>query len=189
MQQERQTGEELQCVLFELLEQDYAVNIHQVLSVEQIPAITRVPRTPSFVTGVMNLRGEVVPVIDLRERFGLEHAVAAEAEQEVAAAAAEPAEEGKVNGEAEEVVRVDSSRRIVIVKVEEMVVGMLVDKVKDVISIPQSNISPPPEIVGGIKADYLDGIARMDEQVLVLLNLDKTLNKQELEQLNEYLGE
>ncbi len=151
-----------QYVLFELAGQEYGVNVHQVLSIERIPDITRVPRAPEFVMGVMNLRGEVLPVIDLRKRFALE------------------------SFEGKEVPR--EQQRIIVVKLEEITVGMVVDMVRDVLNIAAEQIEPPPSLVGGIQADYLDGMAKIGERVMVLLNLEKTLNQKELTELEDFRG-
>ncbi|OUM88361.1 MAG: chemotaxis protein CheW [Bacillus thermozeamaize] len=162
MPAEDKVTQEQQYVLFELAGQEYGVNVHQVLSIERIPEITRVPRTPKFVMGVMNLRGEVLPVIDLRKRFALESFEGKEAQRE--------------------------QQRIIVVKLEEITVGMVVDMVRDVLSISAEQIEPPPSLVGGIQADYLDGMAKVGERVMVLLNLEKTLNQKELTELEDFRG-
>jgi purine-binding chemotaxis protein CheW len=152
-------GEEIKAILFKLAEEEYGVDVAQVLSIEKMSPMTRVPKTPPFVKGVINLRGVVVPVIDLRGRFGL------------------PEKE------------YTEETRIIIVKVSDMEVGLIVDTASDVIDIDSEAIADPPEVVGGIKAKYLRGVCKLGEdRLLVMLNLTEVLNKNEIIQL-ENLGE
>jgi purine-binding chemotaxis protein CheW len=152
-------AEEIKVIVFKLGKEEYGVEVEKVETIERIQHLTRVPKTPPFIKGVMNLRGVVVPVLDLRGRFGLE-----------------------------ETAHTDSSR-IVIVNVGAVKVGMIVDSADDVIDIDTGAISDPPEIVGGIKAKYLRGVARIGEdRLLILLNLKEVLNKGELVQLEELEG-
>ncbi|WP_019119139.1 chemotaxis protein CheW [Brevibacillus massiliensis] len=145
---------EVKVIVFRLRDEEYGVEVSQVNSIEKLEHITRVPRTPKFVKGVINLRGVVTPIIDLRSRFGLE--------------------EGDYT----------ESTRIIIVALGELEVGLIVDAANDVIDIPQSAIEPPPEVVGGVKATYLRGVAKLDKRLLILLNLDKVLNTEEMKQLD-----
>lgn len=162
MPAEEKVIQDQQFVLFELAGQEYGVNVQQVLSIERIPEITRVPQTPDFVVGVMNLRGEVLPVIDLRKRFALESQQGSDVQRE--------------------------QQRIIVVKLDDITVGMVVDMVRDVLSISTDRIEPPPSLVGGIQAEYLDGMAKMGDRVMVLLNLEKTLSQKELNELDEFRG-
>jgi len=152
-------GEELKVVVFALGKEEYGVEVDRVRTIERMMPMTRVPKTPKFVKGVVNLRGIVVPVIDLRERFGLETADYTE----------------------------DS--RIIIVNQQSIEVGLIVDSANDVVDVDEDHVEEPPEIVGGIRAKYLRGIAKLeDNRLLVLLNLQEVLNKDEIIQL-EQLGE
>jgi len=152
-------GEEIKVVVFALGKEEYGVEVDKVRTIERMLPITRVPKTPRFVKGVINLRGVVIPVIDLRERFGLE-----------------------VN-------ELTDDSRIIIVKQQSIEVGLIVDSANDVVDIDEDHIEDPPEIVGGIRAKYLRGIAKFgDNRLLVLLNLQEVLNKDEIIQL-EQLGE
>ena len=124
-------------------------------SIERMESITRVPNTPPFVKGVINLRGVVIPVINLRSRFQME-------EEEYT-----------------------DSTRIVIVHVNEMEVGLIVDAALDVLDVPLDAIEPPPEVVGGVEAAYLRGMAKLEDRLLVLLNLDRVLSPEELKQVEQ----
>jgi len=151
-------GAELKLVVFSLGNEEYGVEVDKVQTIERMMPLTRVPKTPAFVKGVINLRGVVVPVIDLRERFGL--------------AATEYTD----------------STRIIIVRQQSIEVGLIVDSANDVVDVDEDQIEAPPEVVGGIRAKYLRGIAKLDDRLLVLFNLQEVLNKDEIIQL-EQLGE
>ncbi|MFM9277296.1 chemotaxis protein CheW [Paenibacillus jiagnxiensis] len=147
-------GEEIKVIVFKLGEEEYGVEVDKVQSIERMVPITRVPKTFTFVKGVFNLRGVVMPVIDLRGRFGLE-----------------------------ETEHTDQTR-IIIVSVNDMQVGFIVDSANDVIDLNTDTIETPPEVVGGIKAKYLRGVAKIsEERLLIMLNLSEVLNKSEIVQL------
>lgn len=150
-------GEELKVIVFGLVNEEYGIEVDKVRTIERMSPITRVPKIPSFIKGVINLRGIVVPVIDLRGRFNLEETEATE------------------------------HTRIIVVAVNEMEVGFIVDSANDVIDIDTDTIDSPPEIVGGIQAKYLDGIAKIgDDRLLIMLNLSEVLNKAEIVQLEQF---
>jgi purine-binding chemotaxis protein CheW len=145
-------------VVFQLGQEEYAVPVEQVKTIEKLESLTRVPRTPEFVKGVVNLRGIVTPVIDLRGRFDLEESEYTE------------------------------HTRMIVVAVGDLEVALVVDSANDVLDIPLDAIEAPPEVVGGIRANYLNGIAKMDNRLLVLLNLEKVLKKDEILQLERLEG-
>ncbi|GIP33089.1 chemotaxis protein CheW [Paenibacillus sp. J2TS4] len=150
-------GEDLKVIVFALGDEEYGVDVERVQTIERMLPMTRVPKTPAFVKGVVNLRGVVTPVIDLRSRFGLE-------EREYT-----------------------DQTRIIIVAVNELEVGLIVDSANDVLDVAENAIEDPPEVVGGIKAKYLHGIAKVGEdRLLVLLNLREVLNKDEIIQLEQF---
>ncbi|TBL77749.1 chemotaxis protein CheW [Paenibacillus thalictri] len=149
-------GEEVKVIVFALAHEEYGVEVEKVRTIERMQPMTRVPKTPAFIKGVINLRGVVVPVLDLRGRFGF-----AEAEY-------------------------TDNTRIIIVAVGDIEVGLIVDSANDVIDVDTDAIEDPPEIVGGIKAKYLRGIAKIgDDRLLILLNLSEVLNKSEIIQLEQ----
>ncbi|WP_339063290.1 chemotaxis protein CheW [Tepidibacillus marianensis] len=155
-QQIEQNMNEVKVIVFRLDTEDYGVDVQQVKSIERMEHITRVPNTPPFVKGVINLRGVIIPILDLRSRLGI-------ADKEY-----------------------DDSTRIIIVNVEEMEVGLIVDAANDVIDIPVSAIEPPPKVVGGVEAVYIRGVAKLASRLLILLNLDKVLNTEEMKQLEKF---
>lgn len=147
-------GEEIKVIVFKLGEEEYGIEVDKVQTIERMMPITRVPKTYAFVKGVINLRGVVIPVINLRGRFGL--------------------------GEVE----ATDQTRVIIVAVNDMQVGFIVDSASDVIDLNTDSIDSPPEVVGGIKAKYLRGVAKVgEERLLVMLNLSEVLNKSEIIQL------
>jgi purine-binding chemotaxis protein CheW len=154
-------GEELKVILFTLADEHYGVEVDKVRTIERMMPLTRVPKTPPFVKGVINLRGVVIPVIDLRGRFNLPES------------------------------DYTDNTRIIIVAVKDaskqMEVGLIVDSANDVIDIDSDRIEEPPEVVGGIRAKYLRGIAKLkDDRLLVLINLEEVLNKGEIVQLEQF---
>ncbi|MFF2752587.1 chemotaxis protein CheW [Psychrobacillus sp. NPDC058041] len=133
-------------VVFQLAEKEYVIPVSQVQGIEKLIHITRVPKTPSYVKGVINLRGVVTPIIDLKNRFGL--------------------------GESE----LNESSRIIIITLENMNVGVIVDSANDVLDIPTDAIEPQPEVVGGLEQDFIAGVAKLDRRLLILLHLNLVLN-------------
>ncbi|MCX7568538.1 chemotaxis protein CheW [Tumebacillus sp. DT12] len=146
--------EEIKVIVFRLVDEEYGVEVAQVRSIEKMQNITRVPRTPEFVKGVINLRGVVTPIIDLKTRFDLG------------------------------VEEYTDSTRIIIVAVDDMEVGLIVDAANDVIDIAVNSIELPPAVVGGIKANYLRGVAKLEDRLLILLNLDKVLSQEEIQAMS-----
>ncbi|WP_425057156.1 chemotaxis protein CheW [Sporosarcina pasteurii] len=127
------------------MDKEYAIEIDVVQGIERVMSITRVPKTPSYVKGVINLRGVVTPTIDLRERFLLE-----------------PKE-------------MDDRTRIIIVSLEDYDVGLIVDGANDVIDLPLSAIEPQPQVVGSVASEFISGVAKVEERLFVLLELTKVL--------------
>jgi purine-binding chemotaxis protein CheW len=142
-------GDERQLVVFELGGELYGVEISRVHEIIRLQTVTRVPRAPAFVEGVINLRGKVIPVVDLRRRFGLESAEHTRAS------------------------------RIVVVEIGDQVVGIIVDGVSEVLRISESTVEPPSPVVAGIDSEYIHGIAKLPERLVILLDLDRVLAREE----------
>ncbi|TFE03478.1 chemotaxis protein CheW [Jeotgalibacillus sp. R-1-5s-1] len=136
---------DLKVIVFQLLNKEYAVPVQNVQSIEKVMHITRVPGVPSHVKGVVNLRGVVTPIIDLRTRFGIEAG------------------------------SFDEHTRIIIVTLDGREVGLIVDSANDVLDIPETSIEPQPNVVGSIEADFISGVAKIERRLLILLQLDKVL--------------
>ncbi|QHE52210.1 chemotaxis protein CheW [Pontibacillus sp. HMF3514] len=151
-------GQDEKIIVFQLKDEEFGVPVQQVGSIERMQHITRVPSTPEFVKGVINLRGVVTPIIDLRTRFDLdskEH---------------------------------DESTRIIIVHYNDMEVGLIVDSANDVIDIPKEAIEPPPEVVGTVEAEYIQGVAKLERRLLILLDLQKVFSSEEVRELKTIEG-
>jgi purine-binding chemotaxis protein CheW len=146
---------ERQLVIFNLADEYYGVGISAVESIIKMQAITAVPQAPRFVEGVTNLRGKVLPVIDLRTRLGLT--------------------QGKETKDS----------RIVTVDVQGVKVGMVVDGVSEVLRVPEEAIEPPSPIVTTVDSAFITGIAKTDGRLILLLDLGKLLSVQEQAQLPE----
>ncbi len=147
-------AEELQLVSFNLDSEEFGVDIGVVQEIVRMPEITKVPRSPEFVVGVVNLRGKIIPVVDLRKRFGL------------------PASDAT------------KSTRIIIVSVRSRTLGMIVDGVSEVLRLDSSAVEPTPEMVAtSIDASFLKGIAKLEGRLLILLELDLVLNQEEAQAL------
>lgn len=146
MQEPTAASATMKVIVFQLKDKEYAIPVQQVIAFEKMLPITRVPHTPEYMKGVINLRGLIIPIIDLRVRFGLE-------EQEES-----------------------SSTRIIIVSLNGMEVGLVVDAANDVTDIPQDSVEPQPEVVGAVKTEFISGVAKIGNRLLILLNLEKVLN-------------
>ena len=149
---ERSQSQGQKFLTFVLGAEEYGLEILKVQEIVGILPITRIPRTPSFVRGVVNLRGKVVPVMDLRERLGMSH----DGAQELC---------------------------IVFVQVHGILLGIVVDGVSEVVTIPEKDIAPPPQFGAGVRVDYLLGVANNGSRVRLLLDLDRALGREELEGL------
>jgi len=141
---------------FFLEREEYGLEILKVREIIGMMDITPVPRTPKFVCGVINLRGKVIPVVNLRTKFGMETI--------------------ETNGET----------CIIVVQAEDIEMGIVVDRVSEVIDIPTSAIQPPPAFGNkGISISYLLGIGKTEETIKLLLNIDKVLSRAELGQISQ----
>ena len=155
MQMQTVQQNEQQLVVFDLADEGYGVDIGAVREIIRLQEITQVPRTPEFVEGVINLRGKVIPVIDLRKRFGL-----------------------TVEGESQD-------NRIVVVDIGDQDMGVIVDAVTEVLRIPTDSVEPPASVITTADSDYLLGIAKLDSRLIILLDLQKVLSVDEQGALSE----
>lgn len=147
------TEELLQLVSFKVGEAEFGVDILRVQEINKMMELTTVPNTPSFVEGVVNLRGRIIPVINLRSRLGLD------------------------------VMEYDSETRIIVVDLYDKTIGFIVDEVKEVLRIPKSITEQPPDIVSGVNSEYITAIGKLEDRLLILLDLSKILSNSEHEQI------
>ncbi len=147
---------EIQVVSFLLGEEEFGADILMIQEIMRMAPITRVPNAPHFVEGVINLRGKVIPIVDLRKRLN-------------------------VSGTREE-----RKSRIMVVDVEGKITGFIVDSVSQVLRIPRTTIDPAPSIVvAGIESEYITGVSKLDNRLLILLDFAKILTKREQQELDE----
>jgi purine-binding chemotaxis protein CheW len=147
------SGQTLHIVTFALDGEEYGVEIGQVQEINRMVTITGVPRTPYFVEGVINLRGRLIPIIDLRSRFGLkrcEH---------------------------------DKQTRIVVTELAGRRVGMVVDSVSEVLRIPVENVEAAPELVVSAETHYIRGVGSVGDRLIILIDLGNVVSKSEQQQL------
>ncbi|MEA4857844.1 MAG: chemotaxis protein CheW [Solidesulfovibrio sp.] len=152
----KQDAELLQLVTFSIGEEEFGVDILSVQEIIRMMDITKVPRAPEFVEGVINLRGKVIPIIDLRRRFGLatrDH---------------------------------DKHTRIIVIEINNMIVGFVVDSVSEVLRIPASTVEPPPPVVSGLESEYISGVGKLEDRLLILLDLNKLLSGEERDMLGSF---
>lgn len=136
-----------QFIVFKLNEQLYGISIQNVQIIEKIKSIMRVPKVPNWVKGVMNLRGEIIPVINLRDQFNL-------CEKEYT-----------------------DKTRIIIVKLEDAMVGLIVDEVKEVIEIEENQVEVVQNIQGKMKTSHILGVGKVEENIVTLLNLTNIIEE------------
>jgi purine-binding chemotaxis protein CheW len=145
-----QENELLQLVTFAIGEEEFGIDILRVQEIIRTMDITKVPNSPPAVEGVINLRGKVIPVIDLRKRFSME---------------SRPH---------------DSQTRIVVIAIHGMIIGFVVDGVSEVLRIQSNTVEPPPPVVCGIESEYIKGVGKLGERLLILLDLDKLISSEEV---------
>jgi len=153
--QKKQDDELMQLVTFSIGEEEFGVDILKVQEIIRTMEITKVPKAPDFVEGVINLRGKVIPIIDLRRRFGLsskEH---------------------------------DKHTRIIVIEINNMIVGFVVDSVSEVLRIPAGTVEPPPAVVAGMESEYISGVGKLQDRLLILLDLDRLLSNEDLDMLGQ----
>jgi len=143
-----------QVVRFMVGKESFGVDIGRIQEIVTIPEITRVPDTPDFLEGIINLRGKIVSVIDLRKRL-------------------------KVNGAGRH-----KKNRILVTEIEGRVVGLVVDEVSEVLRLNPDNIEPPPEMVNSVGAEYITGVGKLEDKIIMLLDVAKILKTSEINALD-----
>lgn len=136
-------------------EEKYGIEVGKTREIIARYEIVPLPKTPDFIEGIISLRGDIIPVVDLRKRFELE---------------------SKARGE---------ETRVIVVELREFTVGIQVDSVFEVLKLSEGDIEPPPPLVSGLKADYLEGVAEINEHLITILNLEKIFSTNEKVMLSE----
>jgi purine-binding chemotaxis protein CheW len=150
--EEQHSGAErlLQLVSFKIGNEEFGLDILRVQEIIRLQDLTRVPNSPDFIDGVINLRGKVIPIIALRKRFGLQQK------------------------------EYDKQTRIVVLEVQNMVLGFIVDSVSEVLRIPASTVAPPPRL-GKIEREFVSGVGKLENRLLILLDVDRIMGGPELQ--------
>ncbi len=148
-------GELNQLISFAVGSEDYGMEILKVKEVIRAPQLTRLPKAPSFVKGIINLRGDVIPIVDLRDKFGLEN------------------------------IEHTTRTRIIVVDVDGRHIGLVVDSASQVVRIPFDEIEPAPPIIGGLSTEYIRGVGKLDDRLIILLNIEHILSSTELSELEK----
>lgn len=145
----------LQIVTFSLNKEEFGVDILKVHEINRLMEITRVPRAPAFVDGVINLRGKIIPIVNLRKRFELS-----------------PLEN-------------DKDTRIIIMEVHDIIVGFIVDRVSEVLRLPANIVEAAPPVISGIDADYISGIGKLNDRLLIMLDLEKVISASDINHMQQ----
>jgi purine-binding chemotaxis protein CheW len=145
---------EVQLVIFQLGREEFAVEVTQVREIIRMQDITRMPKAPSFVEGIINLRGQIIAVLDLAQRLNLE-----------------AAERG-------------SETRIIVVEAGDIKVGMIVDSVSEVMRISEDEVEPSPALAADVEAVYLKGVVKQENRLIILLDLTRILATEEMMELS-----
>ncbi|MFH2137895.1 MAG: chemotaxis protein CheW [Candidatus Omnitrophota bacterium] len=158
MPEEHSVKEEVQMVIFRIQDEEFGVEISQVKEILKLVPITRMPKAPVFIEGVINLRGQIITVVDLAKRFDLDSLGRTE------------------------------TTRIMVVEVGENTVGMIVDSVSEVIRLSANNIEKTPALIqSGIHERYLRGVGKIADRLLILLDLNEVLSTEELHNINKHI--
>ena len=148
-----------QLVTFQLGEELYGINIMDVKEIVRVQDVRNIPNAPIYVEGIFHLRNEIIPIINLHRRFHLKKAAISE-------------EDELLSG-------------FIILDIDGMKLGVIIDKVSRVVTIQKDEIQPPPQMVSGIGAEYIQGVVRQDTGYLVILNIRDLFNPKELQKIAE----
>jgi purine-binding chemotaxis protein CheW len=144
----------LQLVSFKIENEEFGIDIFRVKEINRMMQVTKVPNAPHYVEGVVNLRGKIIPVVDIRSRLHLTKKV------------------------------YDKNTRIIVVELDTSTVGFVVDEVREVLRLPVSITEQPPSIVGSIDSDFIKSVGKLDDRILILLDLEKILEAEGIQNPN-----
>jgi purine-binding chemotaxis protein CheW len=149
----------IQLVTFQLGEELYGVNIMDVKEIVRVQSIRSIPNAPTYVEGIFNLRSEIIPIINLHKRFHIKKLITSE-------------EDELLSG-------------FVILDIDGMKLGIIIDRISRVVTIEDENIQPPPQMFSGIGAEYIQGVVRQEQGYLIILNIRDLFNPRELQKIAE----
>jgi purine-binding chemotaxis protein CheW len=148
-----------QLVTFQLGEELYGINIMDVKEIVRVQAIRAIPNAPPYVEGIFNLRSEIIPIINLHKRFHLKRMITSE-------------EDELLSG-------------FIILDIDGMKLGVIIDRISRVITIEKEDIQPPPQMLSGIGAEYIQGVVRQEHGYLIILDIRDLFNPKELQKIAE----
>lgn len=148
-----------QLVTFQLGEEQYGIDIMDVKEIVRVQDIRPIPNAPSYVEGIINLRGEIIPIINLHKRFHIKKAVIGDDEELLSG--------------------------FVIIDIDGMKLGMVIDKIARVVTIENEKIQAPPQMLSGIGAEYIQGVIQNGDGYLIILDIRRLFNPKELQKINE----
>ena len=152
-------SESNQLVTFQLGEELYGINIMDVKEIVRVQDVRAIPNAPVYVEGIFNLRSEIIPIINLHKRFHIRKAAVTE-------------EDELLSG-------------FVILDIEGMKLGVIIDRISRVITIEKEEVQPPPQMLSGIGAEYIQGVVRQESGYLIILNIRELFNPKELQKIKE----
>ena len=152
--------EHLQLVTFQLGEELYGIDIMNVKEIQKVREIRSIPNAPLYVEGIFNLRGNIIPVINLHKRFHLRNAELSE-------------EDRMLSG-------------FMIINIEGRFIGVYIDKVSRVLTVEHSEIQPPPQMISGIGSEYIQGVVKQDDGYLIILDINRLFDPKELQALGDF---
>ncbi|QQO08556.1 chemotaxis protein CheW [Breznakiella homolactica] len=154
-----ETDNQSQLVTFQLGEELYGINIMDVKEIVRVQEVRQIPNAPSYVEGIFNLRSEIIPIINLHKRFHLKKPAASDSDELLSG--------------------------FIIIDIDGMKLGVIIDKVSRVVTIEDADIQPPPQMLSGIGAEYIRGVVRQDHGYLIILDIRDLFNPKELQKISE----
>ena len=148
----------IQLVTFKIGNETYGIDIMDVKEIVSLSEIRTIPGAPSYLAGIMNLRGVIIPIIDLHSRFQLEKQNLSEDEELLSG--------------------------YIIINIDGFKIGIVIDKVSRVLNVDQCDIQAPPQMMSGIGSEYIKGVIHIEEEYLVFLDIRRIFNSQELQKIN-----
>ncbi|MDR1047102.1 MAG: chemotaxis protein CheW [Treponema sp.] len=152
-------AEQRQLVTFQLGEELYGINIMDVKEIVRVQTIRAIPNAPTYVEGIFNLRSEIIPIINLHKRFHLKKVLTSD-------------EDELLSG-------------FIIIDIDGMKLGVIIDRVSRVVTIEKEEIQPPPQMLSGIGAEYIEGVVRQEDGYLIILDIRDLFNPKELQKIAE----
>lgn len=143
--------ETVQVVTFKLNDEEFGLDILKILEINKIIKITKIPKAPDFVEGIIDLRGKIIPVVNIRKKFNFETK------------------------------KTTKETRIIITNIINKTIGLMVDKVSEILRIKNSEIQPPPPLITKLGSEHIKGVGKLNERLIILLDIDKIFEKSEYE--------